>query len=229
MKKIALALSLLTIYNGYSQVYLQGGLNLANITRTTSGETEQNNRLTTLNAGILGRFDLSKTVDLESGLLLTGQGSKAETYFTASNTDNYVKTTFNPLYIQLPLNVVVRIPLDKHNSLFFYGGPYAAIGVAGKSTSQSSFLGITSNSSNDIKFSNGDPFTSKQDDAAYDKLKRYDLGLNTGGGFDFGNLILKVNYGIGLTKINSTESNNSTDNKNKYRTLSFSIGVPLSR
>ena len=79
------------------------------------------------------------------------------------------------------------------------------------------------------QFANDDPFTSRQEDASYYKLKRFDFGLNAGGGFDLGKLLLKVNYGYGLTKINSTESNNASDDKNKYRTLSFSVGIPIGK
>ncbi len=158
-----------------------------------------------------------------------GRGSKAETYLTNANDDNYVKTRFNPLYLQLPLNLVIRFPLEKKNNIFFHGGPYAAVGIAGNSKSESKFLGVASSGTGKIKFSNDDPFTSQQDDAAYDKLKRFDFGLNFGGGFDLGKILLKVNYGLGLTKINSTQSNNSADDKNKYRTVSFSIGIPLNR
>ena len=114
-------------------------------------------------------------------------------------------------------------------NLFFHAGPYAAIGIAGKSKAESKVLGVTGTSESDIKFSNDDPFTSEQDDAAYDKLKRFDFGLNIGGGFDLGKLIIKANYGFGLTKINSTQSNNSVDDKNKYRTVSISLGIPLGK
>lgn len=231
MKKIFLAVFTIALLyiNGEAQTYIQGGVNLANITKTTNGQTEDNNMLTSFNAGILGRFGLSKVIDLETGLLFTGKGSKAETYFTTSTTDNYVKTKFNPFYIEVPLNLVVRVPLQKTHGLFFNAGPYAAIGVGGKSSSESKILGLTSSSENDIKFSNDNPFTSRQEDASYYKLKRFDFGLNIGGGFDLGKLLLKVNYGYGLTKINSTESNNASDDKNKYRTLSFSIGVPIGK
>lgn len=229
--KTLLSISLLALLSvkAQSQVYVQGGVNLANISKTSSGQTEKNNLLTTFNAGILGRFGLSKTIDLESGLLLDGRGAKAETYFTSGTDDNYVKTKFNPLYLELPLNLVVRIPLEKTTNLFFHGGPYAAIGIAGNSKSDAKFLGVSSSSTSSIKFSNDDPFTSEQDDAAYDKLKRFDFGLNVGGGFDLGKVLLKVNYSLGLTKINSTQSNNSADNKNKYRTVSISLGIPLDR
>ena len=46
-----------------------GWCKFANITKTKSGETQDNNLLTTFNAGFLGRFNLSTLVDLESGLI----------------------------------------------------------------------------------------------------------------------------------------------------------------
>lgn len=232
MKKLFIVVvsTFVIVANATSQLYVQGGVNFANITKTTSGQTEDNNMLTTFNAGILDRFGLSKVIDLETGLLFTGRGSKAETYFTSgSTTDNYVKTKFNPFYLEVPLNLVVRVPVKGIHGLFFHAGPYAAIGVAGKSTADQKILGITSHSENDIQFANDNPFTSRQEDASYYKLKRFDFGLNAGAGLDLGKLLLKVNYGYGLTKINSTESNNASDDKNKYRTLSLSVGIPLGR
>jgi hypothetical protein len=231
MKKLlitAFVFAMLT--NAKAQLYIQGGVNFANITKTSTGQTEDNNILTTFNAGLLGRFGLSKVIDLESGVLFTGRGSKAETYFTSgSTTDNYIKTKFNPYYIEVPLNLVVRVPVKGTKGLFFHAGPYAAIGITGKSTSDSKFGVLSGHSERDIEFANDDPFTSQQDDASYYKLKRFDFGANVGGGFDLGKLLLKVNYGYGFTKINSTESNNSADDKNKYRTISFSLGVPIGK
>ena len=233
MKKLFLGLALMTsaALATKAQVYLQGGLNLANITKTKAGQTEKNNMLPSFNVGLMGRLPITSMFSLESGALLTGRGSKAETYFNSGN--DYVKTKFNPLYIEVPLNAVVKIPLDSKGSngsnVFFHAGPYAAVGIAGKSTRETSTLGILSTSSSNIKFSNDDPFTSQQEDAGYDKLKRFDFGLNFGGGVQFGKVILKANYGLGLTKINSTQSNNNADDKNKYRTLSFSVGIPLSK
>jgi hypothetical protein len=229
MKKIILGLVLTTTIalSTKAQVYIQGGLNLANITKTNDGQTENNNILPSFNLGILGRLDLASYFDLESGLLLTGHGSKAETYFNGGS--NYVKTKFNPLYLQVPLNAVVKIPMANKSAVFFHAGPYVAMGIGGKSKRDSKILGVTSSSESDIKFSNDDPFTSQQDDAAYDKLKRFDFGLNFGGGFQFKHVILKANYGLGLAKINSTQSNNNANDKNKYRTLSFSVGIPLGK
>lgn len=232
MKKI-MAVSVLTVLviGAKAQFYVQGGLNLANITKTTSGKTEDNNLLPTFNAGIMGRFGLSDVLDLETGLLLTGRGAKANTYFTSATDNNYVKTKFNPIYIELPLNAVVKFPLQakSKSNIFINAGPYIAVGIAGKSKYEQKIIGTTSSSTSNIKFSNDDPFTSQQDDAAYNKLKRFDYGINLGGGLDFGKLLVKANYGIGLAKINSTQSNNTADDKNKFRTLSISVGIPLGR
>ncbi|MBK8522534.1 MAG: outer membrane beta-barrel protein [Chitinophagaceae bacterium] len=113
---------------------------------------------------------------------------------------------------------------------FFHAGPYVAVGIAGKSRQESKFGPLVSTSTSNIKFSNDDPFTPDvEEDAGYDRLKRFDLGLNFGGGVQFGKIMLKANYGVGLTKINSTQSNNNADDKNKYRTLSFSVGIPLGK
>lgn len=205
-------------------IYVQGGVNLANITKDNEGHTESNNTLTTFNAGVMAKFGLSKVIDLETGLLFTGRGSRTESNFGSGD---YVRTTFRPYYLELPLNLVVMAPVGK-SGIFFNAGPYIAMGVGGKSKIESKIGPLSSTSESDIKFSNDDPFTSQQDDEAYDKLKRFDYGVNLGAGIKVSRIILKANYGFGLSKINSTESNNSANDKNKYRTLSFSLGIPLS-
>jgi len=229
MKKIFFLIPLVLVFTcTYSQLfYIQGGVNLANITSTSSGETEDNKMLTSFNAGLMSRFGLSKTVDLETGLLLSGKGSKAETYFNGGA--DYVKTKFNPLYVELPLHIVLNVPLQKNTGLFFNAGPYVAIGIGGKSQSSAKIGPVFSNSESSIKFSNDDPFTSEQEDADYSKLKRFDYGVNMGAGIDLDKIIIKANYGFGLAKINSTEQDNSSNDRNKYRVLSISLGFPLGR
>ncbi len=228
MKKLltlALCASIFTTVK--SQIYVQGGVNFANITNSKSGETEKNNMLTSFNAGILGRGTLSTVFALETGLLLDGRGAKANTYFTSSTDDNYVKAKFNPLYLEVPLNLIFKIPLEGNSNIFLNAGPYAAIGIAGKSKLETRIFGATTNSEKSIKFSNDDPSTTQQEDAGYNKLKRFDYGVNVGGGIDLGKVLLKVNYGMGFVKINSTQTNNSSDDKNKFRTVSICLGIPL--
>ncbi len=232
MKKTLFALAFTTafIVNVDAQLfYGQGGLNFSNISNSADGGTEDNNVLTSFNAGLMARFGISKTIDLESGVLFTGKGAKAETFFNGGN--DYVKAKFNPLYIEVPLNLIINIPFGKEDKagIFVYGGPYVAVGIGGKTTLDTKIGALTSSSERDIKFNNDDPFTSVQEDAAYDKLKRFDAGLNFGAGVDLKAVIIKANYGMGLTKIGSTQDNNNADDKNKYRVFSISLGIPFGR
>jgi len=223
MKKlIAIALCVGIFTSAKSQrIYVQGGVNLANISTSTSGSTQKNNMLTTFNAGILVRSNQAEQVALETGLLLDGRGSKSESGSGA----NYYKATFNPLYLELPVNVVLRLPLSNATSnIFINAGPYIAMGIAGKSKVVGQLGGVSINSSKNIQFTSTDPTT---DDQAYSKLKRFDYGANIGAGIDLGKILIKANYGLGLAKINSTQTNNSANDKDKYRTWSISLGIPF--
>ena len=204
-----------------SQVYLQGGVNLTNISTSTSGETQSKYMLTTFNAGILGRINIAEPLAFETGLLLEGKGAKLK---NTSSGNNYYTAKFNPMYLEVPANLVLRLPIQDKSNIFINAGPYIAMGIAGKSKIDGKIAGVEFHSSENIKFTSTDP---NEDDQAYSKLKRFDYGLNLGAGIDVGKILLKVNYGLGLAKINSTQTDNSTDDKNKYRTLSISLGIPL--
>ncbi|MBI3882830.1 MAG: PorT family protein [Sphingobacteriales bacterium] len=210
-----------------SAVYLQGGLNLANVSTTNDGQTEDNNMMPSFNVGVMVRPGISNVFDLEIGALLTGHGSRTQTNFF--NSSNYVKSSFTAYYLQIPLNAVIKIPLDDNNgsNIFFNAGPYAAMGLWGHTNVQTNILNYNDSKNDDIQFNNDDITTQNQEDAAYNKLKRFDFGLNFGGGFDFGRVLVKANYGLGLTKIRSTEDDDNANDKNKYRTLSFSVGIKL--
>ena len=230
MKKLLTLALCAGIFSAASaQTYVQGGVNLANITKSAAGETQDANMLLSFNAGLMHRFNVAPVFAVETGILVDGRGAKVNTYFTNSKDDNYYKTKLNPLYIEIPLNAVVKIPIQDNMSVFLNAGPYAAMGVAGKSKSEIKLLGISSSKTENIKFNDDDPLTSEQEGAAYDKLKRFDFGLNFGGGVDLGAVMVKLNYGMGFNKINSMETDNDKNDKNKFRTLSLSVGIPLSR
>ncbi len=228
MKKLLLIVLVstgFTIGVNAQKVYIQGGANLANITKDNAGNTDDRKSLVSFNAGIMSQFGISKIVDIETGLIFTGKGAKSESNF--ANGD-YTKSTFNPLFIELPVNFLLKFPLPgKGSNLFVNAGPYVAMGVAGKSKFESKIGILSTNSESNIQFNNDNPTTAQQEDASYAKIKRFDYGLNFGGGIALRSVILKANYGLGLAKINSTETNNSADQKNKYRTLSLSVGIPL--
>lgn len=222
MKKlliIAFGIFLFPTVKTQAQLYVQGGVNFANISNSNSGSVNSNKTLTTFNAGLLWRSNASGVLAFESGLLLDGRGSKVQ---GGSGGANY-NVTFNPFYLELPVNLIVRVPLGSA-SIFINGGPYIAMGIAGKSKFDGQLGGISGSHSEKIEFTSADPTA---DDQAYSKLKRYDYGLNIGAGVGIKKVLLKVNYGYGLAKIHSNQTDNSVNDKDKYRTWSISLGIPL--
>lgn len=203
---------------------LKGGVNRANITITKDGTVNEAKTLTSFHAGFALDLPIADGLSLQPGLLFTGKGSKTQQ--NKETDQNYYRASSNPMYIELPLNLVGNIPLGGTTSLIIGAGPYAAVGVAGKNKVEGRIIGVGFKNEYDIKYSNDDPTTSYEENAGYGKLKRFDYGINALGGFDFGKVILSANYGLGLAKLNSG-TNNRDDDDNKHRVVSLSLGFKL--
>lgn len=226
--KQLLIVTLLTVMANFarSQFYVQFGVNLSNITNANGGSNEKNKLIPTFNIGAIGRFTLSDLIDLEPGVLLTGKGSRSITYF--ANGD-YVKSKFNPLYLEFPLNAIMKFPLNLKGkpTIIISAGPYAAVGVAGRLKREIQSGNTVSISSSKIKFSNNIQQSSPIQNASHERLQRFDYGVNIGAGLDTKFFTIRAGYGIGLANINSIQIANAINNRNKYRVASISFNVSL--
>jgi len=226
-KKVLLsALMILAAVSAMSQTRLgiRGGLNLANVTIDKSGNTDESKMLPSFNAGLFADVPLAVGFALEPGLMLTGKGSKVHTSSSVLNTD--METRLNPLYLEVPLNFVGKVPLGNDTHLLLGAGPYAAFGIGGKVRTVGTFLGQDVDDKSDIKWDDDTPFNEDDKNQGWDKLKRFDYGANFLAGFQFGNAMVTANYGLGLAKINSG-GDNDADQKNKNRVFSISLGFLL--
>ncbi len=204
---------------------LQGGINLANVSVTGNGNVDDAKMLTSIQVGIIGDIPIASIVYFQTGLLFTGKGTKLQSGDPSSST--YYKSTSNPYYIELPLNIVLKTPSAKGSRFFAGAGPYIALGIAGKNKVDGKYLGIGFSSEDDIEFSNDDPTTLKYEEGAgFGILKRFDYGLNGTAGIEGKSMTLSANYGLGLAKLQSG-GNSSADNNNKHRVLSFTLGFKL--
>lgn len=229
MKKTCLIILLsLILVNTHAQkagAILRGGLNLANISVTDNGRIDDANTLTSFQVGFIGDINLADFIALQPGLLVTGKGTKTEDGDPSDA--NYFRATSNPIYIELPLNLVFKGPIGLETKFFAGAGPYLAVGVAGKNKTEGKFLGTSFSSEKDIEWSDDDPTTlDYEEGAGFGIMKRFDYGLNGTAGFEAKNIVLSVNYGLGLAKLQSG-SNSSEDDRNKHRVLSFTIGFKL--
>jgi len=230
MKKLVLVILpsffiLLSASAQKTSAILRGGLNLANVSITDNGRIDDANTLTSFQVGFVGNISLADFIALQPGFLVTGKGSKTQ---SGDPSDvNYFKATSNPIYIEVPLTLVLKGPISGDTKFFAGAGPYLAVGITGKNKTEGKFLGAAFSSEKNIEWSNDDPTTlDYEEGAGFGIMKRFDYGLNGTAGIETKNIVLSANYGLGLAKLQSG-SNSSEDDKNKHRVLSFTIGFKL--
>lgn len=222
----AAALVLGTTVKAQSGAQIKAGLNLANISTTNDGRVEDANQLTTFHVGIVGDVPLGSIFSFQPGLLFTGKGAKTQT--GDASTNNYSKATTNPFYLEVPANFVLKAPVGSGTKLFIGAGPYLAVGISGKTKIENvrPIIGSSMIERN-IEFSDDDPTTlDYEEGAGFGILRRFDYGLNGMAGIEGRSVVLGVNYGLGMAKLQSG-ANNSEDNNNKHRVLNISLGFKL--
>ena len=207
-----------------SSAILRAGLNLANVSINKDGQTDEANSLATFQVGIIGDLPVTSFIYVQPGILFTGKGSK--TQIGQPSDANYSRSEVNPFYVEIPVNVVLKAPLNKDSKFFAGAGPYVAMGVAGKRKLDYKIAGVSFKRTDNIQFSNDDPTTSGEEGAGFGILKRFDYGLNGTVGIEGKSVNISVNYGLGLAKLQSGTTNGE-DNNNKHRVLSFTIGFRL--
>lgn len=228
LKNIALAAGLATIaFTSQAQkLQLRGGVNLANVSVTDNGRVNESNQLTGYQLGLTTDISLIKDVlSLQPGVIYTGKGAKVESGTEGQN--GYFRQSFNPRYIEVPLNLVAKLPFAKKTGLFVGAGPYAAVGVGGKVKTNGRLLGADYNFDRKITFSDDDPTTFNQEEGTgLGVVRRFDYGINAMAGFRIKTVVVTANYGHGLAKLQSGTTS-SEDNNNKHRVLSFTLGFSL--
>lgn len=204
--------------------YLRAGVNFANISITNDGDIDENNTLTGFHLGFTGDVSLTGFLYFQPGVLVSSKGSK--TVSGDPNGNTWFRATTSPLYVEIPLNLVLKSP-GKEVRFFGGAGPYLGIGIAGKNKAEGKFLGASFSSENNIRWSNDDPSTlNYEEGAGYGIMKRFDYGLNILAGIEFKRSSISLNYGHGLAKIQSG-SNSRADDKNKHRVFGISLGLKL--
>lgn len=222
----ATALVLSAAASAQSGTQIKAGLNLANVSVTNDGRVEDANQLTTFHIGLVGDVPLGSIFYFQPGLLFTGKGAKTQS--GDATTNNYSKATTNPFYLEVPANFVIKAPISGGTKLFVGAGPYLAAGISGKTKIENvrPILG-SSKVERNIEFSDDDPTTlDYEEGAGFGILRRFDYGFNGMAGIEGRNMVLGVNYGLGMAKLQSG-ANNNENNNNKHRVFSISLGFKL--
>ena len=195
---------------GTTKFGLKVGANIAKYSfHVNNGTNPETNNL--LNFGITGYADLplGGTFGLQPGLSLQGKGGE----FSDNGTTEVKQST---MWLEVPVNLVARIPLAAGGTNFFLGaGPYAAVGIAGQNKAETKLNGTETTTNTDVKFG---------DEAGKD-LKTMDYGFNFLGGVQLGSGInVSAGYGLGINDLRPKNQPNNNDLKQTNRVLSFSVG-----
>lgn len=194
------------LVNAQTKLGIKGGFNAANMTKD-NGSINDSKRLPTFHAGIVADIGVTNILSVRTGLDLQGKGWK----YTYSSGDY----TSNPLYLEIPANLTLNIPVANSVKMYVGAGPYVAFGIGGKVKASS---GSSSILDGKIKFSKDMTTSSWVPGKEY---KPIDAGANVIGGVLFNDRFgINLQYGIGLVNTVPESSNNNAANKHRV----FAIG-----
>jgi hypothetical protein len=200
---------------------IKGGYNIANVSTNNDGSYDEKNGISTFHVGAYVDLPVLPILSLQLGATLNGKGAKMSIGNTSSN--SFIEAKSNPMYLEVPLNAVFKLPITSTSNVFIGAGPYAAIGLFGKNKLTTSLLGVKTETSENIKYGNDDPANGNNGGLASGDLKRFDFGANIMAGVQIQRITLGANYGLGLANV--VPGNNNTNNdKFQHRVLSFSVG-----
>lgn len=153
-----------------------------------------------LDAPLGGRF-----LSLQPGVSLQGKGAELR-----NNLLGTLKQ--NTMWVEIPVNLVAKIPMPYTGNFFIGAGPYVGFGISGENKYDSDW------GSAEDEFDFGSDGT----------LKSTDFGLNIIAGFQLNQgLMIHGGYGMGLSDIRGSNSDYFPDNRLTNRVWTVGIGFAL--
>lgn len=205
---------------------IKGGFNLSNIKMSESGLSISPKDLAGFHIGVIADIPLVSNLYLQPGLFASRKGF--EYSLNAFYNGGYVYPSVNqevnvsvslaakPLYLELPLLLSYRLPINTGLSLALEAGPYAAYGIGGDAVFKASYDGQ-------------EVLNEKQDFFKDSQINRFDAGAQIGLGLYVGRFLFSAGYQIGLTNLAMEEVGSELvlepDSKAVNRNLIISAGI----
>jgi hypothetical protein len=195
---------------------IRAGGNASTMVMKDNDNTYTSTPIPGFHVGVFYNYELKNTLSFQPEIHFTSKGTSSMLSGAAVigfPVDSKVELT--TYYLDIPLNVKSTFDLFK-NKMYVTLGPVVGIGLAGNYKSSMSTMGETYTDSGDIKFgSNADT----------DNLKRFDLGLGAGVGYQLNHLQFGINYNFGLLNVSANTSNGTVNyNRNLSVTIGYTFG-----
>ena len=244
MKKLILCLSVIftfLISKAQPSIAIVAGLQRASvspdfITYPDTLEKAQSHK-TGVVLGIIANLPLKKNFYIRTGVIYSAKGSNWTQFYDSTDLYNRTKdlpankkkmpflttTKLNVNYIDVPLNLMYKLPFKNNSGLTLGVGPQASILYNGNSSSftinvsQDSL--IESSVRTDVKEVQNNDLPIGQVTKTYRIIH---FGLNAFIGVEFNRVFFNLNYAKGLTEFYEEEGR-----KYKHQTLGLSMGIFL--
>lgn len=233
MKKIyALLLLSTAVYTAHSQMRfgILGGPSSSSVIEKNfipgweTTEKPYYTKRSGLNIGVIGEIPLgySNKAFFQPAILFMNKGRKYQRLYdtTAVKTDTlFHSTTFYTNYIDVPLNITLKLRMGKKSSFLISAGPYLSFFYSGKQTSETrvavndTAIHYTQDES-DIQVGKND-----------NKVGTFDFGLNGRVGFELGNVLLTGFISQGLVNFYNAPYKGTF----KHQVIGGSIGLWLNK
>lgn len=229
MKKVFPLIFFFTIagFASYAQVSwgVKAGLNRATTTPDMGSSRMGKIRISGIQAGVIADLPLFRNIHLQPQLLLATRGCEVMgSFFTVIDGvigDYSYDLTVRPVYLELPLNVVYKIPV-KRSHLLVGLGPYIAYGVGGKLKGFVQLNDQRADIDQKILFKESD--STYSDGPAY-AIRRFDWGLSALVGYEHrSGLFVQAGYTLGMQNINWPQGTFMGTEASRHHQLQGSIG-----
>jgi hypothetical protein len=142
--------------------------------------------------GVGGECVFNPNVSLQSGLFVSAKGITG-----GSEVDGMaVDLTMNAIYLELPVNALLRVPFGEQQHVVFTAGPYLAYGVGGDYTIKAEGEEVSWGS-----------FGNRTVAGQYvEGLKRFDAGFGCGIGIEFDKFLVGLEGEFGMIGVAGEES-----------------------
>lgn len=210
MKKITLSLLLVALCSivyaqkGPVTYGIKAGLTLPHLTVSAFGTAVSLPSKTSFYVGGVADIPVSKMVSVQPGLSLVNKGTKVKNGdFEFEEGTLSEEGTINFAYLEIPVNLMLKLKTGKSGQAFVGAGPYYAFAIDANAKA--------GGAKEDIEIGSADG------------LKRGEFGFNFLGGYQLDNgLNLHLGYGIGISNV--FPSAEELDVKLKNRVFSVGLG-----